>query len=296
MCRFLIVTGMSGAGKTTALKVLEDIGYFCIDNLPVFLMIPFAKLLYMPDSTMGHVAVGIDIRNGKEALEELVTTLEQFEELQYDYEILYLDCSDYVLLKRFKETRRNHPLSKHDSVEAGIAKERNLITFLRERANYILDTSNLLTREFRSQLEKIFVLNSTFKNLMVTVVSFGYKYGLPLDADLVFDVRFLPNPYYDLELRNKTGNDKVIQDFVLNSPISQTFLQKLFDLFDFLIPNYIDEGKNSLVIAIGCTGGKHRSVTIANELYNHLSNNETIGVRIEHKNINNGNSNAKILE
>lgn len=288
MRRFLIVTGMSGAGKTTALKMLEDIGYFCIDNLPVFLMVPFAKLLNMPDSTMGHVAVGIDIRNGEEALDELGSTLEQFEELHYEYEILYLDCSSHILLKRFKETRRNHPLAQYERVEDGIAKEREQIAFLRERADYILDTSNLLTREFRNQLEKIFVLNTTFKNLMVTVVSFGYKYGLPLDADLVFDVRFLPNPYYNLELRDKTGNDKEIQDFVLQSPTCQAFIEKLFDMFDFLIPNYIDEGKNSLVIAIGCTGGKHRSVTLANELYAHLSKNESIGVRIEHKDIHKG--------
>ncbi len=288
MRRFLIVTGMSGAGKTTALKVLEDIGYFCIDNLPIFLMVSFAKLLNIPDSTMGHVAVGIDIRNGEEALEELGSTLEQFEELHYDYEILYLDCSDHILLKRFKETRRNHPLAQYERVEDGIAKEREQIAFLRERADYILDTSNLLTREFRTQLEKIFVLNTTFKNLMVTIVSFGYKYGLPLDADLVFDVRFLPNPYYNLELRDKTGNDKEIQDFVLKSPTCQEFIQKLFDMFDFLIPNYIDEGKNSLVIAIGCTGGKHRSVALANELYTHLSQNASIGVGIEHKDIDKG--------
>lgn len=290
MRRFLIVTGMSGAGKTTALKMLEDIGYFCIDNLPVFLMVSFAKLLNMPDSTMEHVAVGIDIRNGEEALEELDSTLEQFEELHYDYEILYLDCNSNTLLKRFKETRRSHPLTQYERVEDSIAKEREQIAFLRQRAHYILDTSNLLTREFRSQLEKIFVLNSTFKNLMVTVVSFGYKYGLPLDADLVFDVRFLPNPYYNPELRDKTGNDKEIQDFVLQSPTCQGFLKKLYDMFDFLIPNYIDEGKNSLVIAIGCTGGKHRSVTLANELYAHLTQNESIGVRIEHKDINKGKS------
>lgn len=288
MTNFLIVTGMSGAGKTTALKILEDIGYFCIDNLPVFLMIPFAKLLHMPDSTMRQVAVGIDIRNGQEALDELESTLEQFQKLHYEYEILYLDCSTPILLKRFKETRRSHPLTSCQRVEDGIAMEREQLTFLHDHANYILDTSNLLTREFRSQMEKIFVRNSTFKNLMVNIVSFGYKYGLPMDADLVFDVRFLPNPYYDHKLRPKTGNDKEVQDFVMQSPASGAFLDKLFDLFDFLIPNYIDEGKNSLVIAIGCTGGKHRSVTLANALFAHLSQNESIGVALEHRDIHEG--------
>ncbi len=282
--RFLIVTGMSGAGKTTALKVLEDFGYFCIDNLPIFLMDSFAKLLYVPNSGMHQVAVGIDIRSGQ-ALDELEKTLIRFKAQNYSYEILYLDCSTDILVKRFKETRRSHPLTKYGRVEDGIAEERKRIAFLKKRADYIVDTSNLLTRELRTQLEKIFVSNGNFRNLMITVISFGYKYGLPSDADLVFDVRFLPNPYYVTELRHKTGMDTEVQDYVLLSPACKTFLEKLFDLFDFLIPNYIDEGKNALVVAIGCTGGKHRSVAIANVLYQRLQSMNSIGVRIEHRDI-----------
>lgn len=285
--RFVIVTGMSGAGSTTTLKVLEDIGYFCIDNLPVSLMVPLAKLLHMPDSTMRNVAVGIDIRNGT-ALDELQSTLERFDDLGYPYEIFYLDCSTPVLVKRYKETRRNHPLSRYGRIEDGIAAERERMAFLRARANYILDTGNLLTRELRAQLERIFVNNGSFKSLMVTVMSFGYKYGIPSDADLVFDVRFMPNPYYISELRPHTGNDEVIQQFVKKTPQYQTFMEKLGDMLDFLLPNYIDEGKNALVIAIGCTGGRHRSVTVANEVYTLLQKHTDIGVRLEHRDITRG--------
>ncbi len=282
--RFLIITGMSGAGKTTALKVLEDIGYFCIDNLPVSLMISFARLIHSPGSDMDKVAVGIDIRNGQ-ALDQLEDTFSQLQHLQIPYEILYLDSSTEVLVQRFKESRRSHPLSQQSRIEESIARERHKIAFLKERADYIVNTSNLLTRQLRAQLEKIFVMDSHFQNLMVTVVSFGYKYGLPADADLVFDVRFLPNPYYVPELKHKTGNDREVQDFLTASGSYGPFLRKLFDLIDFLIPNYIEEGKTSLVIALGCTGGRHRSVTLANALYDHLRGMSGIGVGIEHQDI-----------
>ena len=275
---------MSGAGKTTALKVLEDIGYFCIDNLPVSLMISFARLIHSPGSDMDKVAVGIDIRNGQ-ALDQLEDTFSQLQHLQIPYEILYLDSSTEVLVQRFKESRRSHPLSQQSRIEESIARERHKIAFLKERADYIVNTSNLLTRQLRAQLEKIFVMDSHFQNLMVTVVSFGYKYGLPADADLVFDVRFLPNPYYVPELKHKTGNDREVQDFLTASGSYGPFLRKLFDLIDFLIPNYIEEGKTSLVIALGCTGGRHRSVTLANALYDHLRGMSGIGVGIEHQDI-----------
>ena len=201
-------------------------------------------------------------------------------------EILFLESNDDTLVKRYKETRRNHPLSKGGRIENGIAKERKKIAFLKERADYILDTSRMLTRELRSELNRIFAENKGYKNLYITVLSFGFKYGIPSDADLVFDVRFLPNPYYIDELRPQSGNDKPVRDYVMNNDISKEFLKKLVDMVEFLIPNYVAEGKNQLVIAIGCTGGKHRSVTLANELYERLSVAEKeYGVRKEHRDI-----------
>ena len=200
-----------------------------------------------------------------------------------EYEILFLDAEDEVLIKRYKETRRNHPLSGSGRIEAGIRLERGKLEFLKKRADYILDTSHLLTRELKSELDKIFVKNQQFKNLMITILSFGFKYGIPEDADLVFDVRFLPNPYYVEGLRPLTGNDKPVRDYVMGFDVAVQFLDKLTDLIAFLIPNYVLEGKNQLVIAVGCTGGKHRSVTLASELYCRLATREEYGLRMEHR-------------
>ena len=194
--RFVIVTGMSGAGKSTALKMLEDAEYFCVDNLPIPLVEKFAQLT--ADGTSGEiqkVAVGIDIRSGQ-ALPDLQSVLEWMSINGICYEILFLDASDDVLVKRYKETRRSHPLAGSERVDKGIAKERERLAFLKERASYIIDTSQLLTRELKAEIEKIFVQNQDYKNLFVTILSFGFKYGIPADSDLVFDVRFLPNPYY----------------------------------------------------------------------------------------------------
>ena len=283
--KFVIVTGMSGAGKTTVLKFLEDIGFFCVDNLPPALITKFSQLCFEQDGSIDKVALGIDIRGGK-LFGDLFEGLKELKSEGYDYEILYLDASDSTLIKRYKETRRNHPLSKGGRIENGIAKERKKIAFLKERADYILDTSRMLTRELRSELNRIFAENKEYKNLYITVLSFGFKYGIPSDADLVFDVRFLPNPYYIDELRPQSGNDKPVRDYVMNNDISKEFLKKLVDMVEFLIPNYVAEGKNQLVIAIGCTGGKHRSVTLANELYERLSVAEKeYGVRKEHRDI-----------
>ena len=282
--RFVVVTGMSGAGKSTALKMLEDMGYFCIDNLPIPLFPKFAEMLAMPDTKIKNVAVGIDIRGGQ-ALSGIDDILEDMENKGLEYEILFLDAKDDVLIKRYKETRRNHPLGKSGKIDTGIAAEREMIRFLKNQATYIIDTSKMLTRELRKQLEKIFVQGREFKNLYISVMSFGFKYGIPQDADLVFDVRFLPNPYYIDVLKEHTGNDKDVRDYVMDNDRSREFIEKLRDLMDFLIPNYILEGKNQLVIAIGCTGGKHRSVTLANELYEYLEHNEHYGVRIEHRDI-----------
>lgn len=280
----VIVTGMSGAGKSSALKMLEDMGYFCVDNLPLPLMPKFAEMLTAPDAEINQVALGIDIRSGQ-ALEGMEEQLAQMDAQGIRYEILFLDARDNVLVKRYKETRRQHPLGGAGRVDIGIAKERERIAFLKMRATYILDTSMMLIRELKLELEKIFIEGKEFKNLYVSVMSFGFKNGIPQDADLVFDVRFLPNPYYIDELKEKTGNDLEVQEYVLHNERAQLFLEKLKDLMDFLLPNYILEGKNQLVVAIGCTGGKHRSVTLANALYQFMVKKENYGVRIEHRDI-----------
>lgn len=282
---FVILTGMSGAGKSTALKTMEDIGYFCVDNLPISLIEKFAELAYSgnPDAN-SRVALGVDVRSGN-FLIQLEAVLESMREHGYPYKILFLEAEDDVLLKRYKETRRKHPLSPEGRLEEGISKEREVLAFLKKNADYILDTSHLLTRELNEQLRKIFVDNQDYKNLNVTVLSFGFKYGIPADADLVFDVRFLPNPYYDLNLRKMTGNDLPVREFVMNSEEAQIFLDKVTDLLEFLMPNYISEGKNQLVVAIGCTGGKHRSVTLANAIYEKMQENPAYGFRIEHRDL-----------
>lgn len=282
--KVVILTGMSGAGKSTALKMMEDIGFYCVDNLPIPLIEKFVELSETSTDEIQKFAIGVDIRSGN-SFEELHGVLDKLDKKGEAPEILYLDAEDAVLVKRYKETRRNHPLSAGGRVEFGIALEREKLGLLRRRADYIIDTSQLLTRELRGELEKIFVKNQDYKSLFVTILSFGFKYGIPADSDLVFDVRFLPNPYYVEGLRAKSGNDREIQDYVLQFKEAHEFLEKLTDMVRFLIPNYIVEGKNQLVISIGCTGGKHRSVTLANELYRHLSDSREYGIKIEHRDI-----------
>ena len=263
--RLVIVTGMSGAGKTSALKMLEDLGFYCVDNLPIPLMEAFVELVMQKPAAHEMVARGIDIRSGEE-LPQLEQVLENWKQQQVPYEILFLDSSDATLVKRYKETRRSHPLAGKGRVDSG-------------------DTSSLLTRELRKELEKIFVQDRRYQNLFITVLSFGFKYGIPSDADLVFDVRFLPNPYYVEALRSHTGQEAEVQAYVRQGGTADRFLSMLYEMLDFLIPNYVQEGKNQLVIAIGCTGGKHRSVTVANALYQHLSGFEEYGLKIEHRDI-----------
>lgn len=283
--RFVIVTGMSGAGKSTALKMLEDMGYFCVDNLPVPLIPKLAELFTVSGSEVQKAALGVDIRSGQ-SFGELERMLQEMDAINMKYEILYLESSDNVLVKRYKETRRFHPLSGSSGrVDEGIKRERERLGFLKKKADYLVDTSHMLTRELRQELNKIFVENKEFKNLYITVLSFGFKYGIPSDADLVFDVRFLPNPYYVDELRPMSGNDPEVRDYVMGNEKAGEFLDKLTDLLEFLIPNYIIEGKTQLVIGIGCTGGKHRSVTLANALFARLSQAESYGIRIEHRDI-----------
>ena len=283
--KIIIVTGMSGAGKSTALNVLEDEGYYCVDNMPISLMPKFAELAdgHNQDKGYNNIALGIDIRSGH-SLAELDSVLDYMKEKKYEYKIVFLESSDEVLIKRYKETRRAHPLAKDGRVDKAIMLEREQLKFLKQRADVIIDTSQLLTREFKEELEKIVLGRKEFNNLMVTVLSFGFKYGIPSDADIVFDVRFLPNPYYVEELRPLTGNDKKIQDYVMKAPEAEEFLERVDGLIQFLLPNYVKEGKSSLVIAVGCTGGKHRSVTLANAIAKRLSK-TPYGCKVEHRDI-----------
>jgi UPF0042 nucleotide-binding protein len=274
---------MSGAGKNTAFKMFEDMGYYCVDNLPVQLLKSVVELADN-GSFDKNIVVGIDVRSGN-AMKLLPDILQEMDNDQKPFKILFLDAEDDVLIKRYKETRRNHPLSGRERIAAGIKEERESIGFLREEADYVIDTTHLLTRELKAELEKIFVDDAEYKSLFITIISFGFKYGIPEDADLVFDVRFLPNPYYDTELRPFTGNDQPIKDFVLKYDEAQIFLEKTTDLIKFLIPNYINEGKNQLVIAVGCTGGKHRSVCLADEIFEALNGDESYGLKIEHRDI-----------
>lgn len=284
--RLVIVTGMSGAGKTTVLHYLEDADYYCVDNLPIQLMVPFIRIASAgsPD-IYSKIALGIDIRSGLTD-GEMKDALAFLDQAGMRYEILFLDAGDDVIIRRYKETRRTHPLAgRTGSIEEGICLERQQIRFMRERADYIINTSKLLTRELKKEVVRIFVEDKSYKSLYITVQSFGFKYGIPVDSDLVVDVRFLPNPYYVPELKPLTGNDKPIIDYVLSQKQTGEFLKRYTELLSFLIPNYIAEGKNQLVISVGCTGGRHRSVVLANEIYRILAQNTEYGVRIEHRDI-----------
>ena len=286
--RFVIVTGMSGGGKSTAIHMLEDAGYYCVDNLPVSLIGKFSELITKPDNEINKVVLGIDARAGQR-FEEVAGIIDSLKDKGIPVEILYMDCSDQVLIKRYKETRRIHPMNVNDTgarIEDGIAKEREVLSEIKKRADYVIDSSQLLTRDLRKELDKIFVKNEAYNSLMVTILSFGFKYGIPTDADLIFDVRFLPNPYYVDELKHQTGNDKAVQDYVKGFPECGQFLDKLTDMLSFLIPGYVQEGKYQLVVGIGCTGGQHRSVTIANELYERLkSSGGNYGIKLAHRDV-----------
>ncbi len=282
--RFVIVTGMSGGGKSTALKMLEDVGFYCVDNLPVVLLEKFVELISEPANEISKVALGLDVR-ADQSFEDINRIVDKMKEAGMQFEILFLDAKDQILIRRYKETRRNHPLAADGRVEDGVCKERKVLEKIRKNADYVLDTSNLLTREFKEELEHIFVENREYNNLMVSIMSSGFKHGIPTDADLVFDVRFLPNPFYIEELKHKTGNDKEVQDFVMSSPDAEEFMQKLCDMTEFLLPRYVNEGKNRLVIAVGCTGGKHRSVTLANELHARMKTKENYGFKLYHRDV-----------
>ncbi len=284
--KFIIVTGMSGAGKSQAVHCLEDIGFFCIDNMPPQLIGKFAELYSNAEKIKG-IAVVCDIRSG-ELFESFSSTLDELTESGYDYEILFLDADNETLIKRYKETRRNHPMSGSDRIIDGITREREILEKVKNRSTHIIDTTYLKTSKLKEQINAIYNADDKSNGLLVNILSFGFKYGIPLDSDLVFDVRFLPNPYYDLTLREHTGLESCISDYVMSFHQSKEFLEKLKDMVTYLIPHYIEEGKSQLVISIGCTGGHHRSVTIAEELHKTLKDmgqNVNITHRDIHKNV-----------
>lgn len=268
--RFVVVTGMSGSGKTQALKMLEDMGYFCVDNLPLALIGKFAELAAAPAQEYSKVALGLDVRSlykGKGSVDRFLEIMKD-----YPHEILFLDCSQEQLVRRYKYTRRLHPLSAGRRIEDGISAERQYLMPLRDAADYVLDTSDLLTRQLRGELQRLFEGDAKENSLLLSILSFGYKYGIPSDADLVFDVRFLPNPFYVDELRHKTGEDPEVQAYVCQGGEADVFQEKVMDLLAYLIPKYSQEGKRQLMICVGCTGGKHRSVTMANRLADAFAN------------------------
>ena len=288
---FLIITGMSGAGKSLCVKYFEDIGYFCVDNLPPSLVPKFAEICLQGQNKMDRIALIMDIRGGSMFL-DLFPALESLAAYGISYKILFLEAQDNVLVKRFKETRRMHPLSPEGRILDGIREERRILQPVKEKAHYIIDTSNLTPRQLKQEIHKLFVEGKPFSGLIISVISFGFKYGVPIDCDLVFDVRFIPNPYYIDSLKNLTGNDNEVNDYVMSFHESRVFLAKLVDLLDFLIPNYVKEGKNQLVIGIGCTGGKHRSVAIANRLFEILKAKNS-SVVLEHRDIDKDNRRMK---
>ena len=261
-------------------------GFYCVDNLPVSLIEKFVELISLPDSEITKVVIGVDVRTDQK-FEDAEHAIQALKEHGYPVEILFMDASDAALIKRYKETRRIHPLAQPgDPVQDGIVRERKILEGTKERADYVIDTSQLLTRELREELDRIFVKDLNYNSLMITMLSFGFKYGIPQDADLVFDVRFLPNPFYIDALKHLTGNDRPVRDYVMGFPECGMFIDKCSDLLSFLIPGYITEGKHQLVVGIGCTGGQHRSVTIANALYERLKNAGDYGIKIAHRDCN----------
>ncbi|PKM90368.1 MAG: RNase adapter RapZ [Firmicutes bacterium HGW-Firmicutes-12] len=276
---FLIITGLSGAGKTLAVRALEDLGFFCVDNLPPALLSRFVKLCLEAEGKINRIALVIDVRGGG-FFDDFFKSLEEMKTNKYPYEILFLEASTEVLVKRFKETRRRHPLSVHGRLLEDILLERKRLEEMRGIANKIIDTSEMTTSRLKSQINDLYGPKNEKIRMNITVMSFGYKYGIPLDADLVIDVRFIPNPFYEESLCKLTGCDPEVKEYVLNSPITKEFLTKYNELIMFLLPHYIREGKTHLVIAIGCTGGQHRSVALSNIMQEMLSGSEyTVAVR-----------------
>ncbi len=284
--KFIIVTGLSGAGKTQAVKAFEDIGDYCVDNMPPELMPKFAEIYHKSADINDCAVLVCDLRGGS-MFDKLSEGLDEMAELGYEYEVLFLEASDEALIRRYKETRREHPLSAGGRIIDGIKKEREILSEIKNKANKIIDTSTLSASQLRQKIKLMYSNDSEFGEMLVHVMSFGFKYGIPLDSDLVFDVRFLPNPFYISELKEHTGLETCIRDYVMDSEVSHEFLEKLTDLVKYMIPQFIKEGKTQLIISVGCTGGHHRSVTIAEALYNEV---KAMGknVMVSHRDIKKG--------
>ncbi|MDR3258992.1 MAG: RNase adapter RapZ [Fusobacteriaceae bacterium] len=279
--KLIIITGLSGAGKTTAINLLEDLGYYVVDNLPCDIVPYFLK------SNIKNVALGIDIRSLKKA-KELTDILDQFDNNNTEYYLLFLEASEEVILNRYNLTRRKHPLEE-DTLLESIRKEREIMFEIRDRSTVIIDTSDIQTKYFPDKLKEVLKINEKHADINIHITSFGFKYGVPIDVDLLFDVRFLPNPYYIEELREKNGEDKEIIEYLNKFEVTQKFYSKLIDLLNFLIPNYIKEGKKHLTIAMGCSGGKHRSVVFAFLVYNELLKQENLNLFLSHREKERGN-------
>lgn len=288
--QFLIITGMSGAGKSETVKHMEDLGFFCVDNLPPILIPKFVEICCQSSDKIDKVALVIDIRGGK-LLRDFFPNLKALEEAGVAYEILFLEASDNSLIKRFKASRRMHPLAKGGRISTGIKQEREILEEIKKNAKHIIDTSNLSLKQLKKEISNIFISGKTFEGMILSFNSFGFKYGTPSDCDLIFDVRFLPNPYYIENLRKFSGEQDVIKEYVFGFEETHTFISKLVDMLNFLIPLYIKEGKTQLVVGIGCTGGRHRSVAISRELQTLFENKNYISI-LEHRDIDKDNRGA----
>ncbi len=281
--RLVIITGMSGAGKTQVVRALEDLGYFCVDNLPPMLIPKFAELCSQSAGRVNKIGLVVDIR-GREFFDTLMQTLEELETSGRRYEMLFLEASDETLIRRYKETRRRHPMAPHGRISEGIARERERVDQVRGRATQIIDTSELATADLRGKITELFDSEHEYQRMNITVVSFGFKYGIPLDADMVLDVRFLPNPFYVESLRRKSGMVTEVGEYIWKWPITQQFMGKVTEFVEFLVPNYVKEGKSQLIVAIGCTGGLHRSVFVASKIHESLKN-KGYKVNLDHRDV-----------
>ncbi len=274
----VIITGMSGAGRSQAMKVLEDFGYYCVDNLPPVLIHQFVSLCDQNTEDIRKLALVTDIRGGI-FFEDLERELEILKETGLNYRLLFLDSSDKVLIKRFKEARRSHPMNPNGSIEEGISDERERLSELRDVADTIIDTSGFNLSQFKNEMSKLYREDSDTSSMSISIMSFGFKKGMPMDADFVFDARFLPNPYYIEELRTHTGNDKAVQEYVMSFQESHDFYEQIVNMVNTVLPLCEKEGRAQLIIAIGCTGGQHRSVTLSNRLYDEIKGyNYTVGI------------------